>query len=235
VLKVHGRSESQVEEIAYPIYSRLGDDAVPVQTTILATPGQIELHLAAAGVDVDVIDRRLDDGIEALAAALGAVVFSIDGRSLEQVVGDALRARGWRIAAAESCTGGLFMGRLTDVPGSSAWTLGGVVAYADDVKRRDLGVPAEVIAEHGAVSEPVAAAMAAGIRSRFAAEVGVGITGVAGPGGGTDAKPVGRVVVAVVTPSMQAVRTLNFPGDRAAIRQHSTSAALDMVRRALDA
>ena len=234
-LKLHGRSESQVEEVAYPIYSRLGDDAVPVQTTILATPGQIELHLAAAGEDLDAIDRRLDAGIAALAAALGPVVFSTDGRSLEQVVGDRLRARGWRIAAAESCTGGLLLGRLTDVPGSSAWTIGGVVAYDDEVKRRDLGVPAGVIAEHGAVSEPVATAMAAGVRERFAAEIGVGITGVAGPGGGTAAKPVGRVVIAVVTPATQVVRTLNFPGDRAAIRQHSTSAALDMVRRALDA
>ena len=235
VLKVNGRSESQVEEIAYPIYSRLGDDAVPVQTTILATPGQIELHLAAAGADVAAIDRRLDDGINALAAALGPVVFSTDGRSLEQVVGDALRTRGWRIAAAESCTGGLLMGRLTDVPGSSAWTIGGVVAYDDEVKRRDLGVPAEMLAEHGAVSEPVAIAMAEGIRARFAAEIGVGITGIAGPGGGSAAKPVGLVVIALVTPSAQMVRTLNFPGDRAAIRQHSTAAALDMVRRALDA
>jgi len=235
VLKVHGRSESQVEEIAYPIYSRLGDDAVPVQTTILATPGQIELHLAAAGVDLAAIDRRLDDGINALAAALGPVVFSTDGRSLEQVVGDALRTRGWRIAAAESCTGGLLMGRLTEVPGSSAWTIGGVVAYDDEVKRRDLGVPAEMLAEHGAVSEPVAIAMAEGIRGRFAAEIGVGITGIAGPGGGSAAKPVGLVVIAVVTPSAQMVRTLNFPGDRAAVRQHSTAAALDMVRRALDA
>jgi len=235
VLKVHGRSESQVEEVAYPIYSRLGDDAVPVQTTILATPGQIELHLAAAGVDLAAIDRRLDDGINALAAALGLAVFSTDGRSLEQVVGDALRTRGWRIAAAESCTGGLLMGRLTDVPGSSAWTIGGVVAYDDEVKRRDLGVPAEMLAEHGAVSEPVAIAMAEGIRRRFAAEIGVGITGIAGPGGGSEAKPVGLVVIAVVTPSAQLVRTLNFPGDRAAIRQHSTAAALDMVRRALDA
>jgi len=235
VLKVHGRSESQVEEIAYPIYSRLGDDAVPVQTTILATPGQIELHLAAAGADVTAIDRRLDDGINALAAALGPVVFSTDGRSLEQVVGDALRARGWRIAAAESCTGGLLMGRLTDVPGSAAWTIGGVVAYDDEVKRRDLDVPAELLSAHGAVSEPVATAMAMGIRGRFAAEIGVGITGIAGPGGGSAAKPVGLVVIAVVTPSAQMVRTLNFPGDRSAIRQHSTAAALDMVRRALDA
>ncbi len=235
VLKVHGRSESQVEEVAFPIYSRLSDEAVPVQTTILATPGQIELHLAAAGVDVAAIDRRLDDGINALAAALGLAVFSTDGRSLEQVVGDALRKRGWRIAAAESCTGGLLMGRLTDVPGSSAWTIGGVVAYDDEVKRRDLGVPAEMLAEHGAVSEPVAIAMAEGIRGRFAAEIGVGITGIAGPGGGSTAKPVGLVVIALVTPSAQMVRTLNFPGDRAAIRQHSTAAALDMVRRALDA
>jgi nicotinamide-nucleotide amidase len=160
-------------------------------------------------------------------------VFSTDGRTLEEVVGDALRARGWRIAVAESCTGGLLGGRLTDVPGSSAYVVGGVIAYDNAVKVHELDVPATMIDEQGAVSEPVAAAMAAGARRRFQAEIGVAITGIAGPGGGTPAKPVGTVCVAVSTPDTASIRTLSFPGDRDAIRRHSTAAALDMVRRAL--
>jgi nicotinamide-nucleotide amidase len=148
------------------------------------------------------------------------------------VVGDAMRARGETIAAAESCTGGLFMGRLTDIPGSSAWVVGGVVAYSNDVKIRDLGVPAALIAAEGAVSEPVASAMAEGVRARLGASIGVGITGIAGPTGGSAAKPIGTVVIAVAAAST-AVRTFLFPGDRELVRRFATSAALDMVRRAL--
>jgi nicotinamide-nucleotide amidase len=160
-------------------------------------------------------------------------VFSTDGQSLEAIVGDLLLRRGWHIAAAESCTGGLLMGRLTSVPGSSGWVAGGVVAYADDVKVRDLGVAADLLRAHGAVSEPVAEAMAAGIRARFGVEVGVGITGIAGPGGGSEEKPVGMVVVAVAAEGHSSVRTSTYPGDREAVRRHTTAGALDMVRRAL--
>jgi nicotinamide-nucleotide amidase len=120
---------------------------------------------------------------------------------------------------------------MTAVPGSSAWVVGGVVAYANEVKVRDLGVPELLLAEHGAVSEPVARAMAEGVRTRLSANVGVAITGVAGPGGGSAEKPVGTVVVAVATAERTVVRRLFFPGDREAIRRHSTGAALDMVRR----
>ncbi len=232
VLKITGRSESQVEEIAQPVYSRLGDDTVPIETTILASPGLIEIHLQAAGPDPDLLDRKLDDGRAALTAALGDIVFSDDGRSLEAVVGDRLRDRGWRIAVAESCTGGLVLGRLTDVPGSSAWVAGGVVAYANDVKTRLLGVPEPLLAAHGAVSEPVAIAMAGGIRERLGAEVAVSVTGIAGPGGGSAAKPVGTVVVAV-SAGPPVVRTFAFTGDRDMVRRFSVAAALDMVRRAL--
>lgn len=232
VIKIHGRSESQVEEISFPIYSGLGSDQVVVETTILATPGQIELHLAGTGADVAAIDVVLDAGVRQLVTALGDVVFSEDGRTLEVVVGDALRASGATIAAAESCTGGMFMGRLTDVPGSSAWVIGGVVAYSNDVKIRDLGVSATLIAAEGAVSESVASAMAEGVRARFDASIGVGITGIAGPTGGSAAKPIGTVVIAVAAAST-AVRTFQFPGDRELVRRFATSAALDMVRRAL--
>jgi nicotinamide-nucleotide amidase len=232
VLRVTGRSESQVEEVAQPIYSTLGDAGVPIDTTILASPGLIELHLQATGPDAALLDRRLDEGRAALAAALGDVVFSDDGRSLESVVGDLLRARGLRLAVAESCTGGLVLGRLTDVPGSSAWVAGGVVAYANDVKTGVLGVPAGLIADHGAVSEPVAVAMAEGVRARLGADIAVSVTGIAGPGGGSAAKPVGTVVIAVSAAKTD-VRTFSFTGDREMVRRHSSAAALDMVRRAL--
>jgi nicotinamide-nucleotide amidase len=233
VVKVTGRSESQVEEIANPIYTSLSHGGLVVDATVLATPGQIEVHLESAGEDRGAIAHVLDEGVARLASALGATVFSTDGRTLEAVVGDALRARGWRIAVAESCTGGLLGARLTEVPGSSAYVLGGVIAYDNAVKTRELDVPAALIDQHGAVSEPVAAAMAAGVRRRFGAEIGAAITGVAGPDGGTAAKPVGTVCVAVASPDAVSVRTLFFPGDRDAIRRHSTAAALDMVRRAI--
>lgn len=231
-IKTIGRSESQIEELAFPIYSRLGDAGAIVETSILATPGQIELDLSARGHDDAHVRRTLDAGVDALARALGDVVFSTDGRSLEQVVGAALEATHARIAAAESCTGGLLLARLTDVPGSSAWVLGGIVAYDNAVKIRELSVSADLLAAHGAVSAPVAAAMALGVRARFQSDVGVAITGIAGPGGGTAEKPVGTVFVAVDAGTPM-VRRFAFPGDREAVRRHATAAALDLVRRAV--
>ena len=232
VIKVTGRSESQVEEIAFPIYSVLSDVTVPVQTTILASPGQIELHLEAVGQDVAVLDQRLAGGVAALAAALGDVVFSTDGRSLEEVVGEILRTSGAHVAIAESCTGGLVQARLTDVAGSSSWVLGGVVAYANTAKIELLGVPETLIDTVGAVSEPVAIAMAEGVRARLGADIGVGVTGIAGPGGGSAQKPVGTVAIAVCgTAEATRVRTFVFPGDRETVRRHAVAAALDMIRR----
>jgi len=233
VLKVAGRPESHVEEIAQPVYSTLTTGREPIQTTILASPGIIELHLSARGEDGPAIERDLDEGIRRLAAALGAPVFSIDGRSLEQVVADRLLAKGLTLAVAESCTGGLVSGRLTDVSGSSAWFLGGVVAYANDVKLQSLGVPGALLAEHGAVSEPVGRAMAEGVRRSLGAGVGIGITGIAGPTGGTPEKPVGTVVIAVATGATTTARTLRLAGDRSMVRQHAVVQALDALRRAL--
>lgn len=232
VLKVTGRSESQVEELAFPIYSTFGTPDAPVETTILAAPGQIELHVSAAGTDVGALTRTLDDAIRRLETAIGPAVFSTDGRSLEAVVGERLQTRGLRIAAAESCTGGGLVVRLTDVPGSSAWVLGGVIAYANDVKVEQLGVPETLIAAHGAVSEPVAQAMAEGVRVRLRADVGVAITGIAGPDGGSAEKPVGTVVVAMAGPATT-VRTFHFLGDREVIRRFATTAALEMVRQGI--
>jgi nicotinamide-nucleotide amidase len=232
VLKITGRSESQVEELAFPVYSRLGTVDAPVETTILAAPGQIELHVSTAGSDVSALEQTLDDAVARLEAAVGVAVFSTDGRSLEAVVGAALKARGLRIAVAESCTGGGLLSRLTDVPGSSAWVQGGVIAYANDVKVEQLGVAPALMAAHGAVSESVAQAMAEGVRERLHADVGVAITGIAGPDGGSRDKPVGTVMIATSGPHA-AVRTFLFPGDREAIRRFATTAALEMVRQGL--
>jgi nicotinamide-nucleotide amidase len=231
VIKITGRSESHVDEVAQPIYATLGDAHVAVDTSILASPGLIEIHLEGRGVDPQQIDARLAAGVARLTAALAPYVFSDDGRPLEVVVGDALRQRGWRVAVAESCTAGLVLGRLTDVPGSSAWVVGGVVAYANAVKVQQLGVPDVLLQEHGAVSEPVAQAMASGVRERLGADVGLAITGIAGPDGGSPEKPVGTVVIALSGPR-EIVKTLRFAGDRQMVRTQSVAAALDMVRRA---
>jgi nicotinamide-nucleotide amidase len=153
---------------------------------------------------------------------------------LEQVVGDLLCARKWKIAVAESCTGGLISSRLTDVSGSSAYFEMGVVAYGNDTKIKHLGVPKLVLNEHGAVSESIAAAMASGVRSNAGTELGIGVTGVAGPSGGTQQKPVGTVVFAVETSDRQQIRTMRFHGGRELVNYQASQFALDMVRRILE-
>jgi len=233
-LFITGRGESHVEQLAQPIYSRWRDATPPVSTTILAALGQVELHLTLRGKDEAQSTATLARARDELVSVLGDDVYSTDGRVMEEVVGDLLKARGYTIAAAESCTGGLFTSRLTDMPGSSAYVRAAIVAYAYEDKSSLLGVPAEIIASHGAVSAPVALAMAEGIRERTDADVTVGITGIAGPGGGTDTKPVGTVVIAVIVPGQPAyVRTYWFVGGRAMVKFQATQAALDRVRRLL--
>ncbi|HVQ42320.1 MAG TPA: competence/damage-inducible protein A [Vicinamibacterales bacterium] len=232
VVKITGRAESIVDDVAQPIYGPLAAAAIPIETSILASPGQIELHLSARGEDIAAMERALQDGVDRLAAALAPAVFSTDGRTLDRVVGDALLANRSRIAVAESCTGGLLGGRLTEVPGSSAWFVGGVIAYDNAVKTRELGVPDDLISAHGVVSEPVARAMAEGVRRRFGTEFGLSVTGIAGPDGGSAEKPVGTVAIALAGPGARA-RVFRFVGDRQMIRQQSVLAALEMVRQAL--
>jgi nicotinamide-nucleotide amidase len=233
VLKMCGRTESEVEELVFPTYSRWATEALPIETTVLTAQAQIELHLSVRAASEGVGRKRLDEAAGQIAAVAGADVFSADGRTLEQVVGEALRQRGWRIAVAESCTGGLISSRLTDVPGSSDYVLVNAVCYNNDAKTSWLGVPAALIQTYGAVSEEVALAMADGIGERAGVEVGVGVTGIAGPTGGSDRKPVGTVVMAVVTLDARIVRTFRFPGDRTHVKQFAAQMALDMVRRVL--
>ena len=234
VLRVAGRGESHVEERAQPVYERWRHAEPAVDTTVLASPGLVELHLSTRADSEASAAAVLDGATGELARALGSHLFSTDGRSLSEVVGGLLAHRGLRVAVGESCTGGLVTARLVDVPGSSAWVGAGVVAYSNAVKRETLGVPAAVLEAHGAVSEPVALAMAAGARRVGGADLGVGVTGVAGPGGGTDAKPVGTVCVAVVGPgAAEAATTVRLSGDRTMVRGQASRVALDMLRRAL--
>jgi nicotinamide-nucleotide amidase len=175
----------------------------------------------------------LETAARQVTNALGLDVYSTDGRAMEEVVGDLLTARGLRIALAESCTGGLLTSRLTDVAGSSRYVERGVIAYANEAKIAMLGVDPGLIEEHGAVSEPVALAMASGIRAAARVDIGVGVTGIAGPGGGTPEKPVGTVAVAVTTASDTRSRTFRFIGEREQVKAQAAQAALDMVRRLL--
>jgi nicotinamide-nucleotide amidase len=221
-----------VEEIVQPIYSKWLSQQPPIETTILAGLGQVELHLTTQSRDAGAAAAGLDRGVAELTAALGKDVVSADGATLEAVVGRLLKARGWWVAFAESCTGGLATSRLTDIPGSSEYVERSIVAYSNRAKIELLDVPEALIREHGAVSEPVAQAMAAGIRRRAGVDVGVAITGIAGPGGGTEQKPVGTVCIAV-DGVKSVVRTFRFPGGRDVVKGMSANWAIDMLRRVL--
>ncbi len=233
VLRIVGRTESHTEEAIRPLYPEWAQAAVPIAVTILASLGQIELHLSARARPRSEAEAALDVASSQVVERLGMDVYSRDGTSMEQVVGNLLVERNWRIAVAESCTGGLITSRLTDVPGSSRYVERGVVAYTNESKVALLGVAAALIDEHGAVSEPVAIAMAEGIRMRAATNVGIGVTGIAGPGGGTPEKPVGTVAVAAAAADLVRSRLFRFIGDREHVKFQASQAALDMVRRML--
>ena len=226
-LSIFGLGESAVDELAAPIYTKYQNPS----TTILFKDGQIELHLTAQARNEGEIVKMLDDLAGRLDEVLGEYIFSRNNETLEEVVGQSLKMRGYTLATAESCTGGLLAGRITDVPGSSEYFLEGVVSYSNEAKIDLLGVPKKLIATHGAVSEQVAGTMAAGIRKRAGSTFGVGVTGVAGPGGGSPEKPVGLVYIALADDSQNTTRKFIFPGDRQFIRTLSVNAALDMVRR----
>ena len=199
---------------------------------ITAADGEVTI---TAGYDAD--DGAASAQADALAAALSdaAPVFSSDGRTIDLIVADLLRGQGATVAVAESCTGGLLGGRLTELPGSSDYVLGGALVYADTAKRELLGVPADLLATQGAVSEPVARAMAEGARERLGATYGLSVTGIAGPGGATPGKPVGLVFIGCAGPAGAVVARHEFPGDRATVRAWSVVSALHQLRRALAA
>jgi nicotinamide-nucleotide amidase len=228
-LRVAMLGESAVDARVAPIYKRYTD----VETTILANGGEIELHFKTRAATLDAGQRRVDDLVGLVEDELDDAVYSRNGESLEQIVGYWLQMRGATLAVAESCTGGLLAERITSVSGSSRYFLGGAVVYSNRLKTELAGVPAEMIDRHGAVSREVAAALAEGIRYCCESTLGVGITGVAGPNGGTPEKPVGLVFHAVASDTGTEVVQRNFPGDRKRIRRFASTMALDMVRKKL--
>jgi nicotinamide-nucleotide amidase len=230
VLKITGRTESDVDGRAQPLYRKWLTAPTPIASTILAVMGQIELHLTATAASRAEAETALESAVQEFRELLGTIVYSVDGRPLEGVIGDLLRTQRLTISVAESCSGGLLASRITDVPGSSDYFERGAVCYSNRAKEEWLGVPGALIAAHGAVSEPVASAMADGIVDRSGSDVGIGITGIAGPGGGTPEKPVGTVAIAVKTPSGAQVRTFQFLGGRDMVKFQSAQAAMNMLR-----
>jgi nicotinamide-nucleotide amidase len=232
-IRLTGLGESAMESRLKDVYR-----SVPpgVKVTTLATPGDLAIRLAyfgrgprtAAESKIQTLERAVD-------RALGPWIYSRNGESLEDVVGALLRARGLTVACAESCTGGLIGHRLTDVPGSSDYFLESAVVYSNRAKVRRLGVPATLVDRHGAVSAVVARAMAAGIRRTSGADIGVAVTGIAGPGGGSARKPVGLVYIALSRARGTRVERHLFFGGRRQVKFQSSQKALDMMRKALTA
>jgi nicotinamide-nucleotide amidase len=225
-LLLGGVFESEIEDRIRSLHERFGRDRV----TILARCGVVRLVLSAEGEEAGTL-ARMDEMEAAFSQRFGDDVAGVDVGGLEEVVLAQLRSEGATLATAESCTGGMLGASLTNVPGASDVYVGGVVSYSDRAKETHLGVPADLLTTHGAVSEPVAQAMAVGVRERFGADWGIGITGIAGPGGGTEDKPVGLVHWAVASASGAIARHQVFPGDRGVVRLWSVNSALDLLRR----
>jgi nicotinamide-nucleotide amidase len=229
VLQMAMLPESEVDARLAPIYTRFSD----VETTILARPGEIQVHMLCAKAIQEVAQARVNELASRMEEEMEDAIFSSQGESLEQIVLYYLGIRGTTIAVAESCTGGLVAQRLTSVSGSSRSFLGGAVVYSNALKSQFTDVPEELIEEKGAVSREVAGALAHGIRRRAQASLGVGITGIAGPTGGSEDKPVGLVYIALDDGKEISVCERKFRGDRERIRWLASQQALDMIRRKL--
>jgi nicotinamide-nucleotide amidase len=225
-LRVTGLGESHVEQRIAPIYKRHDD----VNTTVLAAPGEIQIHLRMWTENAQHAKKTLEEIVQSFDIALGDRIFSHKGQPLDEVVARQLILNNATISSAESCTGGLLAQRLTGIAGSSAYFLGGVVCYSNERKAAWADVAPELIQAKGAVSVEVANALADGIRRRVGTTIGVGITGIAGPGGGSEEKPVGTVHIALSHAGGVKERSTRFPGDRESIRWQASQAALDMVR-----
>jgi nicotinamide-nucleotide amidase len=219
--------------------SLLGDKLGPldfgegISLAYLPAAEGVDLRLTIAGVDAATADRRLEVAANTVRLVVGAPIYGEGATDLAAVVLEKSRAKRCTISVAESCTGGLLGGRLTAIAGASDVFMGGVIAYDNRIKAEMLGVADAQLREHGAVSEPVVRAMAAGVRDRFRTSIGMAITGIAGPGGGTAEKPVGTVWIAVDVDGAVVARRFNMIGDRDEIRRRSAQAALEMLRQAL--
>ena len=226
-LRVTGLGESDVETRVRPLYQLYPD----TETTILASPTGTQLHPRTWSRDPAKAEKLLDEITQRMALALGEHLYSTNGEALEEVVARVLTENHATVAVAESCTGGMLAERLTNVPGSSSYFLGGVICYSNELKTSLVGVPQTMIEAKGAVSSEVALSLADGIRKRTGATIGVGVTGIAGPAGGTPEKPVGLVHIGLADELGPRERAYRFPGDRERIRQYAAQAALDAVRR----
>lgn len=226
-LRISGLFESDVEQRVSPLYAAYPE----TDTTILAGARGIELHPSIWSSDTEKAEKTLDEIVSRMALALGENLYSTRGETMEEIVAQLLTENKATVAVAESCTGGLLAERITMLSGSSAYFVGGVVCYSNELKTTFVGVPAEMIAAKGAVSSEVALALADGIRKRTGATIGLGITGVAGPTGGTPEKPVGLVHIAIADERSTRERQFQFPGDRDRIRNFAVLNALDMIRR----
>ena len=226
-LRILGLPESEVEARVSPLYALYPE----TETTILTSPAGIQLHPSAWSDDAAKAERLLDEIAGRMALVLGENLYSTRGEAMEDVVARILTENRASIAVAESCTGGMIAERLTNVPGSSAYFVGGVVCYSNSLKTSLAGVPAETIESKGAVSAEVALALAEGIRKRTGAQLGLGVTGIAGPGGGSPEKPVGLVHIGIVGERGSGEKEFRFVGDRDRVRQFATQAALNMVRK----
>jgi len=229
MLKITGIGESQCDARVAPIYRTFVD----VDTTILAGAGEIQLHMKTQKSSLTEAQQRVDQLVGLIEEELGDLVFSDNGDSLEQIAGYYLQMRSATLSVAESCTGGLVAQRLTSISGSSRYFLGGAVVYSNELKTDFADVPAHMLEKHGAVSREVAAALAEGIRYRCETTLGLGVTGIAGPGGGSPDKPVGLVFHALASEQGTEVVERKFPGDRQRVRWFASQQALDMVRRKL--
>jgi competence/damage-inducible protein CinA-like protein len=226
-LRISGLFESDVEQRVSPLYAAYPE----TETTILATTRGIELHPRIWSDDAGRAEKMLDEMVDRMALALGENLVSTRGEFMDEIVAQLLTENHATIAVAESCTGGLLAERMTTLPGSSAYFLGGVVCYSNELKTNLVGVPVEMIAAKGAVSAEVAMSLADGIRKRTGATLGLGITGIAGPNGGSPEKPVGLVHIGIADERATRERKFQFPGDRERIRNFAALNALDMVRR----
>jgi len=221
--------ESALDQRIAPIYTRYKN----IETTVLARPGQVEVRLTARGKNKEEAERLVSELGDQIDRELHEYIFTRSEQTLEQVVGELLTAKNATISVAESCTGGLLAHRLTNVSGSSRYFMSGIVTYSNESKMELAGIPPLLLEMQGAVSAEVAQGLAEGVRQRANTTIGVSITGIAGPTGGSEAKPVGTVHVAVALPTGTVQRQFLFPGDRERIRWQASQAGLDMVRREL--
>ncbi|MDD3654185.1 MAG: competence/damage-inducible protein A [Desulfotomaculaceae bacterium] len=228
VFNLTGISESAVQDLLKNLDGRINPSI-----TYLARPGEVQVRVTAHAASVELAEKMVAELSEKVQSLLKDHIYGYNGEAVEHAVGKLLLQKGMFLSVAESCTGGLIGARLTDIPGSSAYFKGGVIAYSNELKKSILGVAPELLDQYGAVSKPTAVAMAEGIRKLTASSLGLSVTGIAGPDGGTPAKPRGLVYIALATGEGTFCQEFQFPGERFAVRRGTVSAALNMVRHYL--